>query len=816
MASSRPNPLWTLLKLISVLAVAGILTAGFFLPYVGGAGVAARFGADKFLGTKCDLVETPIEQKTNILASDGSVIAQLFNQNRIVVSLTSVPVFVQQALIDTEDRRFYDHHGVDLQGLARAALKSSDGNTQGASTLTQQYVKQMRYYQAISADDAAAAQAAIDQNVDRKILEAQCALKIERENSKEQILEKYLNIAFFGENSYGIQTAAQTYFGVNIDQVTVAQAAMLVGLVQSPTAYDPFINPTAATNRRNLVLDNMVKEGNLSAVDGEAFKQQPIQLAQRKDVARGCAYANGNIQNVGYFCDFVTNWLTTKGGLTSNALDTGGLSIKTTLDPALQNTVQSTVWDKQAPESVTTAVMPGIDPTNGAIKFYTTSKRYGDVAGDDSYTNVDIISSPYAGTGSTYKYFTMLAALGVGATADYTLTTGNSYTPKNCPQKGEDLVPITNAGSYASTLNLRNATVQSSNTYFVGVEDQLFGCDVAPIVSMAQALGISSLNQADAQAAPKSIAQATIDEKRYTLTLGQSPTGALELASAYGAVANDGVYCPPNPIVSITNPAGQPVNYTKPTCTRVLSQQVARSAVDILIGDTKTSAGTAASRFGGYYGAGGSPVAGKTGTDNSADLQTGKDNGGNSALWFVGVTPHLVSSTALVNFKNPKLLITDVPGFSGASANRAAFGAVSAGIWTASLTDYLVNSGGWTWPSADASDGMANVPLVIGKSAADAATTLQAAGFNTFKSFTDCPGGAKGQVVTSTPKRAQPGATILICLGNGTAIPTTPATPTPGATVPGATIPGAATPATPAPGITVTVPGRTVTVLPTR
>jgi membrane peptidoglycan carboxypeptidase len=176
---------WTILsklsQLIGLLVILGVLAAGFLLPYIGGVGLAAKAGADKFLNTQCSLTEEPVQQRTTMYASDGkTVIATLFDQNRQVIPIQQVPKSVTDALISTEDRRFYSHHGVDLRGLIRGALKTSNGQTQGASTLTEQYVKQVRYYEATTDAERAAA---IDQNIDRKIQDAQCALRIERENS---------------------------------------------------------------------------------------------------------------------------------------------------------------------------------------------------------------------------------------------------------------------------------------------------------------------------------------------------------------------------------------------------------------------------------------------------------------------------------------------------------------------------------------------------------------------------------------------------------------------------------------------------------
>ena len=191
-----------------------------------------------------------------------------------------------EALISTEDRRFYQHHGVDLRGLIRGALKTSNGDTQGASTLTEQYVKQVRFYEATT---DAERDAAVDQTIDRKILDAQCAIKIEKENSKDQILEKYLNIAFFGQSSYGIQTAAQTYFGVDAAKLTVPQAALLVGMVKAPSDFDPFDHPQAARDRRDLVIDNMLSQKYITAAQDKAYKATPVHTAPASLPARGCA-----------------------------------------------------------------------------------------------------------------------------------------------------------------------------------------------------------------------------------------------------------------------------------------------------------------------------------------------------------------------------------------------------------------------------------------------------------------------------------------------------------------------------------------------
>jgi membrane peptidoglycan carboxypeptidase len=797
--SNRPNPVLTLIKLFGAVLITGVLAAGFLVPYIGGLGLTARYGADKFLDTKCDLVESPIAQKTTIYASDGTTqIAQLFTDNRTVIPFTSMPKILTQALVGTEDRRFYEHHGVDLKGLLRAAVSNSGADQQGASTLTEQYVKQVRVYQAKTPAEAAAA---IAPTLDRKIYEAQCALDLEKKYSKDEILEKYLNIAFFGENSYGIEAAANTYFGVATSALTLPQAALLVGLVQSPSNYDPFTDPAAAKARRDIVLDNMVVSKYIDQATADAAKATPITLAAQQPLARGCAYANPAILNVGFFCDYAYQWLTTTGGINAQALQTGGWKVVTSIDPGLQNTVQQSVFDQMPAETASAVVMPTLDPTTGAVTSMVTSRMYGVKDGDIGYSTDPLVTNAYAGTGSTYKYFTMLAALKAGADPNLTLTTATLYTPTHCSQKGTALTAVHNAGSYRNTLTLRDAAVESSNTYFVGVEDQVFGCDLSPIVNTALDLGVSSLNGVDTTSDNgQTIAHNVVAETRYSFTLGQTPTGALELASAYGTIANDGVYCPPNPIASITDANGQPVAYAKPVCAKKVDPLIAREALDILVGDTKSSDGTSTAQFRSYYSQGGSPIAGKTGTNNDADDKY------NSALWFIGVTPHLVGATALVNPASPSTPILDAPGHVGNPSN--AYGAVSAAIFSNALAGYLLSQPAWTWPATADVPGLINIPFVTGQSQAAATAALQAAGFQVFTMVGTCRAAvAKGTVATSSPKRAVPGETVMLCLSDGSVAAPTPTTTgaTPGATP--ATTPTPGTPVTtPSPAASISVP----------
>jgi membrane peptidoglycan carboxypeptidase len=791
-----------LAKLAGLIVIVGVLAAGLLLPYVGGAGLAAKAGADKFLDTKCTLKEEPVQQKTTMYASDGkTVIATLFDQNRVVVPLKQVSKSVINALIATEDRRFYEHHGVDVRGLMRAALHTSNGNKQGASTLTEQYVKQANYYRAISNDDVAAANAAIDQNLDRKLSDAQCALKLEKQYKKDQILEKYLNIAFFGENSYGIQTAALTYFGVDASKLTVAQAALLVGLVKAPTDFDPFEHLQESRVRRDLVISNMADQGYITQAQATAAKASPIKLAKQSPPARGCAFANKNIKNVGFFCDYAYEWLQKTGGLSAQRISTSGFKIVTTIDANLQNQGQTAIWSTQLdPKSDYLLALPSIDPRSGAVTSMISSKIYGVQKGNPGYSVGHLFTDAYAGAGSTYKYFTALAALKAGVPANYRLTAPSPYTVRNCPDKS---YRPENVGRYNSTLPLNQALPQSSNTYFVAMEDEFFGCDLRPIVNTALGLGMNALKDpqygADGTPTGKSIAQSIMDESRATFTLGQESTSVLQLTGAFAALANDGVFCPPTPIASVTDTAGKAVAYKRPGCSRQFDPYVARTLVNIMTADT-AGGGTAQGYFGSWYGNGGSLVAGKTGTNNStlcdANGENCVDDNGNSALWFVGITPTLVSASALVNPTKPTKRIANVPGITAGNDGTDTFGAFGATFWLDAFGPTL-QSQHWQWPTADSVSG-SEVQSVVGMDPTTAQAQLTQAGFKPNVLATACGSAVPvGNVAFYSPKIAPPGATISLCLSSGVA-PFVFATPTKPTKTP-STTPGSPTPGVPSP-----------------
>ena len=801
MAGSPANDRWLSAgKLLAALVAAGVLVAGVLLPYVGGLGLAARHEAAKFLDTTCNLTETQPPQKTTLYADDGkTVIATLFSQDRVLVPLSQVPKTLQEALIATEDRRFFSHHGVDMRGLIRSAVSTSGGATQGGSTLTMQYVKQMRYYQA--GQDLAKQRAAIAQNLNRKIEDAKCALYIENveHESKDKILENYLNIAFFGENSYGIETAASTYFNEPVQNLTVPQSAMLVGLLRAPSEYDPFVNLDAARKRRNEVLQNLVTVGKLTQTQADKYAATPISLATKSPpvVKEGCANASSSIVNAGFFCDYVVNWLLTTGGYTQTDLDTGGLKIRTTLNANVQNTAQANLFATIPADSPMTAVLPVLNTQTGDIQAMATSKRYGNPtsAKDHSHTTLPLFTS-YTGFGaSTYKLFPLLTALSTGVPANWPLATpanSGAYTPSNCLTASQ----TTNGDAqefYSPNETLATATAKSSNTFFVGMADQLLNCDLQPIVTMAQQLGMAGLGQPGDQA-NQTIAQTIVNNQRaQQLVLGDVGTSPLEIAGAYATVADNGVYNAPAPVIEVKNSQNQELPVKRSQGAQVLSPQVAAQAVQILEGDTKAP-GTSALPFQAWYGQNSSLIAGKTGT--SVAVVNGLDTKQNAALWVVGMTPKYTAASALINFDSPNAPAAGLPTVPDPVASNA-YGAYASGVWLQALLP-LISGQQWTWPDPNAAAGVDVPTSILGQDLAAAQATLAAAGFKMAQldeanKLLCASSEPSGTVAYFAPQRANPGSTITVCPSLGVpqsvyvAPPPTPvhhttAPPAPGAT----------------------------------
>lgn len=649
-------------KLLTVLiagTLAGLVLAAAALPMALVFGLGFRSLAAPYSELPHDLRTSPTAQRSNLYANDGStLITSFYLENRVNVALAEVAPVMRQAILAAEDVRFYEHSGVDLRGAVRAfTVNRLDGRTrQGASTLTMQYVRNVLASDPMLSEQERAAASAI--TTARKLQEIRYALAVERELSKDEILTRYLNIAYFGAGAYGIAAASRRYFAKSPADLTLAEAALLAGLVRSPDTDDPIHGDAdAALRRRAYVLDQLVSVG--AVPPAEAARARVEQLALRpSEEPNDCASVPVDRNDWGFFCDYFTQWWNAQPafgasvGERQRTLRRGGFQIVTSLDPSVQRAALRQVmrvYDVDNRRAAPTAV---VQPGTGRVLAMAVNRHYGldgNPRGQENHPST--VNQLIAGggaidgyqAGSTFKLFTMLAALESGLP----LATGF-----DAPSRILTRWPVTggsaSCGGRWCPVNVDpewmdghrtmwNGFGRSVNTYFVWLAEQV-GAD--RVVEMAERLGIVLRADDDARLA------------RYgakdwgPFTLGVAATTPLDLANAYATVAAEGMYCAPLPVTSITDGAGRPVAAAAPNCRRVLDTEVARAATDAArcpVGDQsayrRCDGGTAPQlrqRLG-------RPVAGKTGSSEGYATET-----------VVAFTPQLVVASIAANPDNPR------------------------------------------------------------------------------------------------------------------------------------------------------------------
>jgi len=657
-----------LVLLLALLAAAGLMVAAGACPLVLGTGLAAKSTADSFEALPTGLPDPVLGVDSRILAADGGVLAVLHGpQNRVPVGVAQVAPVMRQAIVDIEDSRFYSHHGVDFKGLARAALKNTQAGAteQGGSTLTQQYVKNVLLNDAATPDQQ---QAAAGKSLTRKIREARYALALEQRWPKSRILEGYLNIAFFGNNAYGIGAAAQRYFGQSVAQLILGQSALLAGLVQGPSTYDPLRHPQAAAARRNEVLARMRQLGYITAGQETAARSQPLGLTPTLPPAAADPCLSSPAP---FFCDYVRQILLADKALGATRAERdhrlleGGLTVKTSFDPAVQRAAQQAVEGTVEKTNRAAATEVLVKPGTGQVLAMAVSRDYGTAPGQ---TTVALPTQPAFGPGSTFKVFTLAAALAQGlplstsyfAPACYVPTTFTIGTTSG-RNPGDPNAGCANGFSNAdpaeaATYAIPQATWQSVNTFYIQLEEQV---GILNVAAMARTLGIP-----DARLAK-------VGPNDGSLTLGTEVVSPLDMATAYATLAARGLRCDPRPLTSITSPTGQPVAYTRPApCRQVIGPAVADTVTSVLEGVLTNGTG--------YPNAAaiGRPAAGKTGTNEAF-----------SSAWFVGYTPQLSAAVELGDPTHPLTNIT----IGGQSYAHVFGGDIPALIWGRTMFNALTD-----------------------------------------------------------------------------------------------------------------------------
>ncbi|WP_317846042.1 transglycosylase domain-containing protein [Nocardiopsis quinghaiensis] len=611
-----------LLRLTGTSVVAGLLTAALVMPWVGGAGLAARNTAEAFMAMPSDLEVLPLTERVLLTDVDGDPIAEVAERERDVVPLDEISPAVPAALMAIEDERFYEHGGLDLRGTLRAAVRTATGDIQGGSTITQQYVKNLLVEQADGEEDVESATA---QTLARKVQELRYAVEIEERLTKDEIMEGYLNLAYFGQNAYGIEIAARRYFSVPASELDPAQAATIVGLVRAPSYYDPLTNPESALNRRNLVLDRMAATGYLEA--GEAEEHKSRELGVEMTPRGGSCFHSEQP----FFCDYVMHWLRDSDVLADTQeerdriLERGGITVRTTLDSDMQQAAERGV-ERYVPagDSAKFATEVLMEPGTGRVRAMAQNMPYGFDEKNLGTTSINLAVDRADGgshgyqAGSTFKPFTLAAALDAGlkyGTSFNSPKTTSVSGMKNCEGGRMETWDVRNAGeSSGGTHNMISGTKGSVNTYFAQLQKRVGLCETA---QMAERLGVHRADGEDLGV-------------WNSFTLGDQEVSPLTLASAYATFASRGTYCEPVPVTSVGfDGEGDREVQVDTDCEDDAIDTKVADGVSHLLQQTFKGGTTNGLEIG-------RPAAAKTGTTDSA-----------AYAWFAGYTPNLVGTVAV-------------------------------------------------------------------------------------------------------------------------------------------------------------------------
>ena len=615
----RPTQLFALLlAFLSVSALMGVVGAGMLVPIAGPTALVAKSAPSVFNELPGDLQTVAPAEESQILDSSGAVIAHFYDKQRIVVPSANISDVMKKAIIAIEDKRFYEHNGVDATGIARAFVTNlGDSGRQGASTITQQYVRNSLAERGYLEGDADQVSAATEQTTERKLREIKYALALEKTQSKDEILTGYLNIAPFGPITYGVEAASQRYFSKSASELSYLESALLAGLVQSPVQYDPLVHPDAAKERRNTVLAAMLEQNVITQEEYDKGIDTTIDSMLHPTVSsEGCSGAESS---KAYFCDYVLAQFLedpTFGETRTERermLKTQGITIRTTMDPTMQNAAFSSLTHTipVGDASGLNDALVSLDPRSGRVLAMAQNTTYGIESGE---TMSNYSADGNFQVGSTFKVFTLLEWFKEGHSAYETVGSNNTFYGNGSFKCGgraiyTDGYQVNDLAGKTGTMNVVRATGQSVNQAFVNMASRV---DFCAIFDTAYNMGITEDGEVPSPF-PANI-------------LGSVSSSPLQMASVFGAIANSGQQCTPQSIESVTDRDENVLKEFSADCKEVISADVANKTAALLT----ASAGQyyTSTRLGD-----GRPFAAKSGTTD-----------GHANTWLTGFTPSVVTS----------------------------------------------------------------------------------------------------------------------------------------------------------------------------
>ena len=648
----------------AIAAAMGLLVAGLTIPVAASLGYTAKVVDETVQQFPEELDEMPLAQSSKVLAKNGKVIATFYDENRVNVRLDQIAPIMQKALVAIEDYRFYEHGALDLKGTLRAFVNNqSSGSTQGGSSITQQLAKMTAVTQAQTPEQR---RAAVADTYQRKIVELRHAIAFEQKHTKDWILERYLNIAYFGDGAYGVQAAAKHYFSIDASELDTQQAAILAGLVKNPTGYSPVRFPDRAKARRDVVLSRMGQLNVIPAQEATALQQTDLDL-NVAPTGNGCMAS----KSAPFYCDYVRRYLLDDPALGATVadrerlLDQGGLVIQTTMAPAFQRAATNAAQGAVDPTDMAIGALAMVEPGTGNVLGIGQSRPMGrDKAKGQTFLDY-AVPTQYGDSngfqaGSTFKLFVIAAALeqgmspytSISSPAQVSLAMNKFMLCNDQPYSSYDTWEPRNSTS-SGTMNMYSGTQLSVNTFFAQLEQRTGICDP---YRLATEMGVQLTN-------PK-------HEMVPSFTLGVADVSPLEMAEAYATFAARGKACQARPVARILNPDGSLFKDYPKSCSQVMEKDTADRVNDILRGVMAPGGFGSALNIN-------KQSAGKTGTTQ-----------GNVAVWFNGYTP-AVATAAMIAGANSNGIPMSLNGQRvGGSYIGTAHGSTVAGpMWSAAMRD---------------------------------------------------------------------------------------------------------------------------------